>query len=515
MINKLMQPTPEQEAIIQARFNPDIEYIVVNARPGSGKTATVKMTIQDIIQKERTSNILYLVYNKAMCEDSKKSFRQAGFLDRIDCFTIHGFAFRQMGLNVRENILNFLDYKTFEDHKVSKFQTYYLNVKKILDLYCKSPLNIKEYCQWLKENRSNDPDLEHITDNDIKTLDVIYCYLINSKKYLHDLYLKEYASNLKSLEKYDYIFLDEAQDSTHHALSIVKTAKCKKKYIVGDVNQSIYQWNSCIDAMSAILDTEKAKEFQLSNSFRFGEDIASQANKILKYMDNYRGNVVGVRQDIKECDLNEKMILFRTNSAMLFWCCQDGNVDLNTYIELSAIKNGSKTKCFEEIFNDFLSLLKLLIDESGAMSLKKQFEENFNISEKDISSKVLGMKKIASKERMSLNAFLYEQAKTNTRLDPEISRYYSFICQSGNQIIEKLLKLKQALITENPTKRYKLMTTHASKGLEADSVTIERDEWYDIDAQPTEEDYNLIYVALTRSKHHLEVKDEKILALLK
>jgi hypothetical protein len=383
----------------------------------------------------------------------------------------------------------------------------YLNVKKILEEFCRSELNIKDFCEYIYEESLSNEEFEHITKSDIKTLDSVYCYLINKKEYLHNLYLKEYALNLKTLTKYDYIFLDESQDSTPMALTILKKAKCIKKYIVGDINQNIYSFNGTIDAMSEILKTEKAKEFPLSESHRFGKEIADKANNILKKMNNYRGDIIGARKEKINVDENKKTIIFRTNAQMLFWL-SNNEIDTSTKIKLSAIKQGKKVKDFEEVFHDFFSLIVALSDPSSINLFKKYFRMP---SWGEVSKRVKEMKSTASKERMSLSGFLTKQAKTNTIIDQEISRYYSFICKSKN-LINDLLKIKKALYVENPIKEYNLVTCHSAKGLEWDNVEIAEDDWYH--EYPQEEDLNIAYVAITRSKQNLVIKSELINKLL-
>lgn len=92
----------------------------------------------------------------------------------------------------------------------------------------------------------------------------------------HDTYLKLFQLSKPSL-KYDFIMLDEAQDSNPALLDIFKNQK-NHKVLVGDQYQSIYGFRNAVDAMNKI-DTEKTLD--LTKSFRFGKQVADFANTVL------------------------------------------------------------------------------------------------------------------------------------------------------------------------------------------------------------------------------------------
>ena len=94
----------------------------------------------------------------------------------------------------------------------------------------------------------------------------------------HNCYFKIWCLEEPVLN-YDSVFVDEAQDTNPALLGVVAAQKCQR-VIVGDANQAIYEWRGAVDALGSFraLGAETAT---LSTSFRFGQPIADVANEIL------------------------------------------------------------------------------------------------------------------------------------------------------------------------------------------------------------------------------------------
>ena len=91
-------------------------------------------------------------------------------------------------------------------------------------------------------------------------------------RYTFEIMLKQWALT-KPLLEYDAIMLDEAQDSNGLAKSLIMKQSCQK-IAVGDSCQQLYAWRGASD----ILDGWPGLDLTLSQSWRFGEAIAEQAN---------------------------------------------------------------------------------------------------------------------------------------------------------------------------------------------------------------------------------------------
>ncbi|MCK5519925.1 MAG: UvrD-helicase domain-containing protein, partial [Candidatus Marinimicrobia bacterium] len=128
----------------------------------------------------------------------------------------------------------------------------------------------------------------------------------------HDFYLKKFQLSEPKLN-FDTILFDEGQDASGAMLDIFIKQKAVK-VIVGDTHQQIYGWRFAVNS----LEKTKFKNFQLSMSFRFSQDIANLAIEILnwkKYLGRHK--TVSIKgQGISKQD-KTKAILARTNLGLL------------------------------------------------------------------------------------------------------------------------------------------------------------------------------------------------------
>ena len=91
----------------------------------------------------------------------------------------------------------------------------------------------------------------------------------------HDHYLKYWALS-KPVINTDFILFDEAQDADPIMLNVLNNQSAQVIY-VGDRHQQIYAFRGAVNAMQSL----EIPETRLSQSFRFGQDIADLANTIL------------------------------------------------------------------------------------------------------------------------------------------------------------------------------------------------------------------------------------------
>jgi superfamily I DNA/RNA helicase len=96
-------------------------------------------------------------------------------------------------------------------------------------------------------------------------------------RFEHNHYLKIWQLEGPRIQA-DYILFDESQDANSLMLAIVEAQDHAQKIWVGDSNQSIYEWNGAVDALKSV---EVSNRAVLSQSFRFGPEIAAAANLVL------------------------------------------------------------------------------------------------------------------------------------------------------------------------------------------------------------------------------------------
>lgn len=95
---------------------------------------------------------------------------------------------------------------------------------------------------------------------------------------VHDVYLKKWALTHPRITARTCL-LDEAQDANGVIVGVLKEQEQAQLVIVGDRRQAIYGWRGAVDAMDAFAI---AHSTQLTQSFRFGPEIAEVANAILR-----------------------------------------------------------------------------------------------------------------------------------------------------------------------------------------------------------------------------------------
>jgi hypothetical protein len=128
----------------------------------------------------------------------------------------------------------------------------------------------------------------------------------------HDFYLKKFQLSGPRL-KFDYILFDEGQDASPAMLDVF-LKQSATKVIVGDTHQQIYGWRFAVNSLEKV----DFRNYYLSSSFRFGNDIALLSSEVLKWkkhLDAFKH--VTVRGLGKMGPIKSKAVLARTNLALL------------------------------------------------------------------------------------------------------------------------------------------------------------------------------------------------------
>jgi superfamily I DNA/RNA helicase len=82
-------------------------------------------------------------------------------------------------------------------------------------------------------------------------------------------------------DKYDYLFLDEYQDTSAIQMDILMRLNAKYYYLVGDINQSIYGYSgsNCSHIEDRLEKRRKIERMSLSINFRSAPKIVENSNK--------------------------------------------------------------------------------------------------------------------------------------------------------------------------------------------------------------------------------------------
>lgn len=467
-MNKLI-PTPEQELIIAAAK--EGKNLCLTAYAGAAKTATCLM-IADILNKPS----LYISFNKSIATEASERFPS-----HVACRTMHSLAYSHTVTKaMRKRLQGFFDVsdiRALTDYALLPLELADDIAYQIVDIithFCRSDsFNLIEFTDkyLLAELLLQDADaaIHKVGVDIISSLTLDYWDVLTSEKstakVTHDGYLKLFQLSKPALN-YSVIYLDEAQDSNPVILDIVLRQKHAQTIIVGDTYQSIYQWRGAINALQKVpLSFER---LYLTTSFRFTQDIADKATKILSYMGNDK-QIIG---NATEGDCVTKAILVRTNAGLLACLINLQEAGEKTYV---------------------------LAD------LRDLWAKVYHIQSLYYNSPI----KYPAKELKQYKTYadLLKASKYQKELD-KLVKLTIFLCKQPNGLHATISKIKSCIIDNAKDAAVTLCTIHKSKGLEWDEVTIMDDVLMDsIEEEELSMDQlgNLIYVAITRAKYKVNV----------
>ena len=498
--------TEEQQNIVNTVYNNE-KVIKINAYAGSGKTSVLIDTVKEIRKIDKDCKILYLVFNKSMVEDSKKKFDSLDL--NVECQTVHGWALKRFSLLSKDNIeiMPNIDYSDYSKVKLRQSKYKYSKYKNVLEMFKEYGLTfdtLSTFCHNMKSGFSKQSkyNLEKlgIRSYEVDFFEELYKYFLKNNKYLHSMYLKEYACNTADKVKgYKYLLVDEFQDLNLWGMNIIKKIDYQKLYVVGDIFQAIYGFNRCINGF----DKLEGKTYPLSTSFRFNDKICKLANDILDVnFDKFKyGSIKNFHNKTEIENKKEKAILFRKNASLFEYAVNLINESDNITVKFMDIVNGNRVGDFDSVFSEMLYFYDKLLESSKSDKLD-EFRNKFRIvSHKSINEYV----KIAEKENLPLYKYLYFNKQI---LSLDKLKLFNFFLLNEKNIVDILEKVRKSEECENPDKIYILMTAHSSKGMEFDHVKIADDAW----KMNTDDEKSLCYVAVTRAKYRCDC--EPILRLL-
>jgi hypothetical protein len=312
--------TDEQAGAVELFKN--AQTLKVNAFAGTGKTSTLVA-----VASSTNKNGLYLAFNKSIAAEASAKFPKS-----VDCRTTHSLAFRAAPSIYKGNISK-LTHPLLGNHVAQLLEIEEIQVGNITlkprSLGFLTTKTIQRYCQ------SGDEELtvRHVPlSGKLQTLEAKYVsefkvYVSELAAHLwermldpkseapmgHDGYLKLWSLS-KPILNYDFLLLDEAQDTNEAVLSVLRRQDCRLT-LVGDRHQQIYEWRGAINAMATVsTDAEAA----LTRSFRFGEPLAEAATSILRVLGETRRVVGDPNKDTRIAASGRTgTILCRTNAGVV------------------------------------------------------------------------------------------------------------------------------------------------------------------------------------------------------
>lgn len=280
--------------------------------------------------------------------------------------------------------------------------------------------------------------------------------------YGHAHYLKQFQLAGTVLDD-DFILVDEAQDLSKVLLAIIETQINAgiQTVLVGDTFQSIYGFAGAVDAMQlAPVETT----LYLTKSFRFGPAIAEKANLVLDYLGATKpliGNeTIQDRVSPGQC----RTTLTRSNAAALAHL-------------LDEIKAGRKPLLIGSVKE-----IEKFVKACAALQLNETTEHV---------------------ELSWANTWRDVLAHAAEEPDWEWALMIDLIEEFG---VSPILDAMRGMPSKANVADSIVSTAHKVKGLEWESVRLDRGLGWCNEKRPLDEDgARLLYVALTRAQKHLDI----------
>nr|XP_028601782.1 F-box DNA helicase 1 isoform X2 [Podarcis muralis] len=488
--------TCEQQNILNHAIAPR-EVMKIIAFAGTGKTSTL------IRYAEKWSKLrfLYLAFNRTIADQAAQRFPP-----NVTCKTVHSLAFKEVGKNYKKK----LNAGSLSSYCVSfvlrnrEGQSLYIRAKTVIETLSAFFASADEsICMehtplWCKNNQGQlvlvQEAEKRIIVNEAKqiweNMKKLGPVREMAYKMTHDGYLKLWQLQKPSLSHYDAIFVDEAQDCTPAIMDIVLSQSCGA-ILVGDPHQQIYSFRGAVNALAEVSHTHM---FYLTKSFRFGSEIAYVAATLLDVLKKVRKQtLVGGSQDgdITGTDVTGKVTrLSRCNQTVFEDAVKLTNGEPPDKIH---ILGGLKAFGLEKIHDIWKLLHPELKLEVTDPFIKKWVDKGF-----------AGLKDYAAKSE-----------------DKQLEMKIAIVEKYKDRIPELVERISQCHVPIPEIADHVLGTVHKAKGLEFDTVQVADDFTSSISLTvmqqaferipilrtnaTSEDEWNLLYVAVTRAKRRLIV----------
>lgn len=415
-----IRPTDEQLRVITAAKTG--KDLVVQALAGTGKTTTLRLLAEALHDKQGT----YIAFNKAIVEEAV-----AKFPSNVRCRTAHSLAYGQVGIQFKNRMSNHSRITMRQvgewlgvekiSYRVNK-ETHILDEAQVANLVISSVGNFcKSVDPKITKNHMEIPFLASFHKKQVSNFQKeLLPYALRAwddiqeregfLKFDHDYYLKIWQLSSPKI-KSDFILFDEAQDADPVMLSIIEAQHHAQRIYCGDQFQAIYEWRGAENALSKV---KVDQSLWLTQSFRFGDAIAAEANDILGFLDApvevqgfskiessvetisfpkailCRTNAGVIQQVMNELGKNRKVaILGRTQELIDFAeaCSQLQKGKKTSHYELAPFSTWAEVKAYVARYPEETHEIKTmidLVDRFGVEVLIKALKQVVHESESDV-----------------------------------------------------------------------------------------------------------------------------------
>lgn len=269
---------------------------VVVAVAGSGKSTTIVEAMR-LCQGQS----IFLAFNKAIADELKRK--------GVNARTFHSLVFgnvlracRQDNVTMDKLRLLTRDMFTFQENKAyGTFAQRMVGLARNMGISCLSP-DTEEAWVALAEHHDMEPEGERADFGEaIDAARRLFDACVQDKRVDFDDMLYRAVADEVALPKFDFVFVDEAQDTNPIQLAILKKimAPGARLIAVGDPAQAIYGFRgSDSEALATLAAEFKCRELPLSITYRCPTAVVDYARQWVGHIEARAGAPEGVVSDL-------------------------------------------------------------------------------------------------------------------------------------------------------------------------------------------------------------------------
>jgi DNA helicase-2/ATP-dependent DNA helicase PcrA len=262
----------------------------VLARAGSGKTTTTIEKIRKLKREHPESRILYLTFTR---KAKTHAIEKIGEVNNVLVTNYHGLAY--MILLQHKGILQYNEIDIVSEAYSLKILESLFPNDDSYQLHAKYKL-IEGILQEYKLIKNLSPVEKAIYLPYKEVMDVQKKLTYSDMIYKSNLLFERdqiHAHMRVKLLKFDYIFVDEIQDTNRAQYALIRNLMNQNQDAiimgVGDTAQSLFGWRFAHpELVIDFIDDYSAKVFPLTSNFRSQENIVTLGNKVLGMMEEFK-----------------------------------------------------------------------------------------------------------------------------------------------------------------------------------------------------------------------------------
>lgn len=515
--NAQIHLTREQQQILCHDIQED-HVVKIVAFAGTGKTST----LVKYAEQRPHLRFLYVAFNKSVANEAQRRFPR-----NVDCKTVHSLAFKDIGRKYHARKKLTFNVKPFSLNMVlPEGRGGFIKAKVVastLNTFMASMDHTitADHVPSFRETRKGQREFTKPSEIPLFVQDaqMIWSKMKDLNESRHDAFYMTHDGYLKLWQlqvpkpqlsdQYDVLFIDEAQDCTPAIMDVLLSQRCGR-ILVGDPHQQIYTFKGAVNALNTVNHTHI---YYLTQSFRFGAEIAYVGATILKVCKGVQKILVGGKQKGGVCDETTDDIkdAMRTGISRCPGTAILSRCNLSVFSEAVQLTDAN-SNCRIHFVGDIRGIgLDRILDVWHLMqvsgSVSRGYQKQHYIKDPLIRSFA---------KRKDKNPLLALKAYIEQTEDRELEAKLSIVEKFTSRIPELVQRLESCSESNYNDADFILGTVHKAKGLEFDTVVITDDfvkvpcsrhnQCYNSDFRLDEipdDEWNLLYVAVTRARTSL------------